>query len=209
MSLGLHRRAMGSVRLPAAFKRVNYVMNDATNGIVYIDTGVPAMENNTFFADAQLVDVDENSQTLWGGRKSAMSPEMGNQLSFTKSSGCVQFCVGVYALGPAHDRLRHSWKSECVEGVKRLYRDGALCVSLEPEGFTAGPNVYLFATNNSGAAMFGGGSLRLFSFRAWTDGVLVRDFVPCVRASDGAPGLYDLAGNAFYAPQGPGALTAG
>ena len=46
MSLGLHRRAMGSVRLPAAFKRVNYVMNDATNGIVYIDTGVPAMENS-------------------------------------------------------------------------------------------------------------------------------------------------------------------
>ena len=209
MSLLAHRRAMGGARLPAEYRRVNYVMNDATNGIAYIDTGVPVSEGNTFFADAQLADAEENSQTLWGGRLGAAPPLMGNQMSFSKSTGRVQFCVGAYVQGPVYDTGRHAWKSEGRGAQKRLYMDGALCASLESEDFAGGVNVYLFATNHNGAPAFGGGSLRLYGLRIWTDGTLVRDFVPCLRDLDGTAGLYDLVGKTFYAPQGEGVLTAG
>ena len=54
----------------------------------------------------------------------------------------------------------------------------------------------------------------LYWLKIWDNGVLVRDFVPCVRTVGGVEtvGLYDVRPNAvkhFYENGGTGALTAG
>ena len=58
-------------------------------------------------------------------------------------------------------------------------------------------------------------TMELYSLKIWDDGVLVRDFVPCVKVEGGVEtvGLYDLCANAekcFYENGGSGAaLVAG
>jgi hypothetical protein len=56
--------------------------------------------------------------------------------------------------------------------------------------------------------------MELYSLKIWDDGVLVRDFIPCVRTVGGVEtvGLYDVMPNAskcFYENGGSGVLVAG
>lgn len=41
-------------------------------------------------------------------------------------------------------------------------------------------------------------SMKLYYLKMWSDGVLVRDFVPCYRKADNVIWLYDLATDTFY-----------
>jgi hypothetical protein len=50
-------------------------------------------------------------------------------------------------------------------------------------------------------------SLRLYYLKMYTDGVLVRDFIPVQRSSDGAYGLLDRVTNRFFGNAGTGAFT--
>ena len=53
------------------------------------------------------------------------------------------------------------------------------------------------------------GVFQVFALTIRQDGTLVRDFIPCVRRSDGAPGLYDQVEGNFYGNSGTGQLLAG
>lgn len=50
-------------------------------------------------------------------------------------------------------------------------------------------------------------SMKLYYLRMWTNGALVRSFVPAKRNSDGAIGLYDRVTQAFYENAGTGTFT--
>lgn len=51
---------------------------------------------------------------------------------------------------------------------------------------------------------------RMYSFKIYDDGTLVRDFVPCKRDSDNTVGAYDIVNNVFYGSAKSGyAFTAG
>ena len=63
----------------------------------------------------------------------------------------------------------------------------------------------LFAGYNGGHK----GSWTLYSMQIKKDGVMVRDYVPARRESDGAVGLYDRATDVFYTNQGSGEFVAG
>ena len=59
-------------------------------------------------------------------------------------------------------------------------------------------NMYLFVLNNAGSLTKCVNPVKIFSFKIWQDGSLVRDFVPCINESTGKGGMYDLKGNTFY-----------
>ena len=48
-----------------------------------------------------------------------------------------------------------------------------------------------------------------YYIKVYRSGTLVRDYVPCVRNSDGVAGLYDMVGHKFYANAGSGSFKAG
>lgn len=50
---------------------------------------------------------------------------------------------------------------------------------------------------------------RMYSFRLWKNGELVRDYVPCEETESGEIGLYDLANNKFYGSSGSGTFVSG
>lgn len=54
-----------------------------------------------------------------------------------------------------------------------------------------------------------GSKMRLYSFKMWNGGTLVRDFIPCYRISDNVAGLYDFINGKFYQNSGTGSFVVG
>lgn len=71
--------------------------------------------------------------------------------------------------------------------------------------------------NTNPIAIFSGGtkadttksSIKLYSFKIYDDGILVRDFKPCYFENSGIRGLYDLVNNKVYYNEGTGEFLAG
>ena len=51
--------------------------------------------------------------------------------------------------------------------------------------------------------------MRLYALKMWTDSVLMRDFIPAKRKSDGMIGLYDLVSGTFFTDANGGNFTGG
>ena len=50
---------------------------------------------------------------------------------------------------------------------------------------------------------------KVFSAKIWDKNILVRNFIPCYRRSDGEIGMYDTVNNVFYTNQGSGTFLKG
>ena len=68
--------------------------------------------------------------------------------------------------------------------------------------------IYLFKQNANTTNLIGV-SIKLYSCQMYNNNILVRDYVPCYRKSDGVIGLYDLVNNTFYTNAGTGTFTKG
>ena len=194
-------------KLPEGYQEVEYIQNDGTENIQYIDTGIVTSENNSYETKVQLVHTNTTSQTVWGGRNSDINGSMqGNQLSFVKSSSTYQFVSGNSSVSS------QSWDNKLhliYANKNKLYIDNEEIYTASTEPIISQNNVYLFATNTTGTVGFGGGSLKMYYFKIWNNDTLVRDYIPCYRTSDGVIGLYDLVENKFYTNSGTGNFSKG
>ena len=68
------------------------------------------------------------------------------------------------------------------------------------------PTFYIF---NSHTEPTLGASMRLYYLKMYSNGVKVRDYIPCYRKSDNVAGLYDLVSKTFFTNQGTGVFTKG
>lgn len=80
--------------------------------------------------------------------------------------------------------------------------------------FSCPYSAYAFACHGAADEVQHPAAMELYSLKIWDDGVLVRDFVPCVKIEGNVRkvGLYDLSSNAskrFYENGGTGELVAG
>jgi hypothetical protein len=90
-------------------------------------------------------------------------------------------------------------------GTKNIYVDGEpYDVLNDPTGNGWGTSTW-YVFNSHGEPNLKS-SMRLYYFKMWTDGELVRDFVPTIRDSDNVAGLYDLVNDVFYENIGTGAF---
>lgn len=73
--------------------------------------------------------------------------------------------------------------------------------------------IYLFCRNEpdaaSNATVKYPSRIKIYSFKAYENELIVRDFVPCYRKSDGEAGLYELCENLFYPNDGTGEFVIG
>ena len=75
-------------------------------------------------------------------------------------------------------------------------------------------NIFIFANHNSQRGANNNpiqniGAMRLYRFKLYDNGEIVRDYVPCYRKTDNVIGLYDLVNSKFYTNKGTGAFTKG
>ena len=194
-----------SNNLPFEYQQVEYIESTGTQ---YIDTQVLS-ENNDLKFEIQYEIVKFSLQNQYVGIFGAYRSEQDNTTrliynSVTDTTGNALVYVNSIANGSAliDDTYRSTnivytdviekkhqttfYTSNAFDGVKEKsdlvngasYSDNIVI-------FNHSPNSHIYA------------SMKLYYFKIYDAGGLIRYFIPCYRKSDGEIGLYDVVGNKF------------
>lgn len=185
------------MELPSGFTQLAFI---GSTGTQYIDTGVMPNQDTRAVCDAQLTAVSGTVSFL-GQRYTSATQAFGwiSVNGSLRSYYNAQFTVVATA-----DTARHLYDKD--KNVTRI--DGETVHTADYAAFDGDFPLYLFAGNEQGTAgLFA--QARLYACKIYASGVLIRDFVPCRRHSDGAAGLYDMITGAFYGNSGTGSFEEG
>lgn len=178
-----------------------YVQYIESSGAQYIDTGVVGKTNITMYIGYKAL--ESADEYIIG------ATDGSNRMLINSTFGIVSlWAIGSHVEIGGHDEryLDAEWSNERF-GIKG--HSGTVWSTIpDPQSYSSGNNLYLFARNINGVAeRFA--KAQLMFLRIWQDGVLVRDFIPCYRKSDNVIGLYDTASKAFFTNAGTGAFIKG
>ena len=184
--------------LPANYTQVEYI-ESTTGGGQYIDTGYVPTANTRIVADLDSMARSQNWAVFFGvtGNDSASD---GVLLRYTNASDSP---INAWFCGDSGAKTGFSGKRLSAE-----LKSGSLALNGTANTFSSsgtpynGP-IYIFCGNNGGAA-WRHQAMKLYSFKIYEGNVLKRDFVPCIRNSDRAVGLYDTENGHFHANAGSG-----
>lgn len=203
---GLYLRYEAPVVLPAGYTWVRYI---AASGSQYIPTGVPARQQLKMEADFQYTGTAE--ATVLGGTGSATSVVyLGINPGNNYKSYYFRWASSWVNISWKTLTLRHKVSASMESGNIVITEDGEAVYtnSSTLSGTTAANDLTIFARNGSQYFFVG----RLYRMRIWDwldNGALIRDYIPAVRDSDDAVGLYELVQGQFCENAGSGTLTSG
>lgn len=192
-----------SVMVKELYTPLKYIESTGTQ---YIDTGYKPNTNTKIEIGAYTTDTT-NDKPLFGVRKSNgvdgflcwFNPQVAEQPGFAVGSMSNTYTSYGIATGVRYD----------VTLSNSLFTMNELSYPFDAQTFTSSYNLYLLALNKADVLddrLFYG---RLYYTRIYESDVLVRDYVPVKRVSDGAIGLYDRVSQTFYANAGTGKFIAG
>lgn len=187
----------------AKYAKVEYIESTGTQ---YIDTNYKAISENYRVKCRFEVESDGSGTVLFGGGASTdtitallQSPA---QVKFYVGSGSVSGATATFIQGAECDLECHA-----NNGTFAVTLNGATYEGSYSGAINKDYPLFIFANNISGAAsQFS--DIRLYEFKIYDNGTLVRDFVPVVR-QDGTAGLLDQVNEVFYANAGSGTFTVG
>lgn len=180
--------------LPAGFQRTEYLESTGTQ---YIDTGIPLSNENTVKTKIRILKV--NNSFFYGSRKSYMVDAFGlhrNYAPFGSDSG-----MNYVDLSAGTDYI-------VEQSQNGISINGELKKTYPVSTFTTPENCYLFYLRQEGGFYDSPSSARIYYFQVWDNGTLVRDFIPCLDASN-VPCMYDLVGKKPYYNAGTGSFSVG
>jgi hypothetical protein len=196
--------------LPAGYTQLAYIESSGTQ---YIDTGVVPQSNSRLVCDFQYTSlpasggVAENGWCAAGKRDALLFGIRGGNFSASACSPGGGSIVFVSTGVPA-DVDRHTVD---IQNSAMCFDGNSFATGTLGNTFTAKDNMYLFARHIGWSP--GGAdthcSMRIYSCQIYAGDTLVRDFVPAVRDSDVAVGLYDTENDVFFTNRGTGAFTYG
>ena len=178
-------------RLPAGYRECNYL--ESVDG-QYIDTGYkPNAETFNFEIKAYSKDANVVFFGASGSGTSRMRVTVGTDTSckFGYAAEAVTLTPKPY---PSTARII------ALSGTS-VTVDGASVGTITRITGTSTINLWLFAGSSNASrprAVF-------YYAKFWDGATLVRDFVPCLNASN-VPGMYDLVGGVFYQNAGTGSF---
>lgn len=203
---GLYFQYEPPVVLPGGYTLVQYI---AASGSQYIPTGVPARQQLKMEADFQYTGTAE--ATVLGGTGSATSVVyLGINPGNNYKSYYFRWASSWVNISWKTLTLRHKVSASMESGNIVITEDGETVYtnSSTLSGTTAANDLTIFARNGSQYFFVG----RLYRMRIWDwldNGALIRDYIPAVRDSDDAVGLYELVQGQFCENAGSGTLTSG
>lgn len=194
--------ALGS-RLPAGYTEVEYIQS---NGAQYIDTEIKATKALEVRVDVSVLSLSPTSTTFFGTFGSGSAGTGTVQFrALTAQTNTLRFLIHGATINKVLTVGRH------LIGIDALSQSVIYDSSITK--YSPGNNlynnlpVYLFAYNSYGNVS-GGSSIKMYSCQMIDNGVLVRDFVPCINSA-GEAGLYDMIESKFYGNLGANEFTAG
>ncbi|NLT10684.1 MAG: hypothetical protein GXY08_14485 [Ruminococcus sp.] len=193
------RKLFADDPLPKEYSRVEYLRSTGTQ---YINTGLRFDTSDYSYEVDCVLDNENNNQmfgmkyaydhavTVWGG-KYDICDSSSSIVETTISAG--ERCV-----------FTIDKPSKTITAVS-----GSTVFSHTFTGdFSPGSSVYpviLFAYWTSWSDTLSGyGKGKIYSFRFFKAGALAIDLVPCIRVTDGKPGMYDFVSGNFFTNSGTG-----
>jgi len=183
--------------LPAGYTALEYIQSTGTQ---YIDTGWKVTQPNIAY-DLRYQITDSSNQRIAGCQAPGYSNGatlMGNGWTFANKIKNEVFSA---------DTNVHSAQFVCSNNECTYTRDAE----------TMSATLGTFVQNDVNFALFGilmgerpssYAQVKIYHFKIYDNGVLVRDFIPAKNSSN-VVGMYDTVNNVFYQNAGTGTFTAG
>lgn len=198
-------------RLPAGYTEVEYI--EAT-GTQYIDTGITGQNGLSVEFNFEVLGMLSTDNSTVIGCTNGSNQRMYLTLNKTQTPYIYELgASSYYVLNEAAEignlrqkyNINISWTKAksvlTVDGVAKITLSNTLAFD------NNNTNMYIFA-RNKGTSVDKYTYARLYDMKMWTNGTLVRDFIP-VKFRDGTVGMFDLVTNAFFKNKGTGSFTAG
>ena len=183
--------------VPATYQQLEYI--EAT-GTQYIDTGFKPNSDTklefkiNFQGSGHFLAYDKNNR--YGFYYD------GNNFRYDRQT--LATTIGAFNAGV-------DWYIEEYKGVKIGTSPNSLTTyATDTTSFSVNQNFCLFAmcyNTDNNPSWFS--KAKLYYFRMYNNGTLIRDFIPCYRISDGVIGMYDVVGKIFYTNKGTGSFVKG
>ena len=189
----------GGTVLPSGYTQKQYL---EASGTQYIDTGIKAQGG--CYAEVEFE--FSSSVSGWHSIISGENANVNKSFKFFHNGmthGTVQNGSNYYDFSKSF-QINQKYKA-CVSNG--LVIDGEFFQKFNKSTFTSNNNIALFANITGSATVEAYFTGRIYSCKMWIGGVITRDFIPCVRDSDDAAGMYDIVNDVFYANAGTGSFV--
>ena len=189
----------GSSRVPIGYTEVEYVQNTGTS---YFNTNFTPNQDTRVVCDMQLVTAS-NFPRLWGA--GAWNSANGLMIDYDPNQFQVSWLGNAswtnYSAYPTSTSYnRHTYDLN----KNYMYIDEALVGSNTYTTRTASDPIGVFTYIGSGrpssSSYWGQEHFKgkMYSFKVYDNGTLVRDLVPCIKDSGNTVGAYDIVNDVFY-----------
>ena len=171
------------------------------SGTQYIDTGVNQTLKGTI--DCKFEQVEVSNNYLFGGTQNESSMMYNGLYSWNVLE--YNYQTVTYTGSTIVEMTQRLSGSNTIITINGTTTTVATGTSLSNTN-----RIYLFASWSWGNDVIRYyTAVRCYYFKMYENNVLVRDFVPCIRDSDGVAGMYDLVGEKFYTNAGSGTFSTG
>lgn len=175
-----------------------------SSGTQYIDTLFKHNQNTRYIIDYDLLS-HVDWYNLFGSNGGAKGT---NKLMFVglnnSSKYYAHYGSGSYGNFNVTTTGRHT-----IDFNKNVLKIDDVSYTYSSQTFTSEYNCIIFGATGYSGKPSGFTSMKLYSFKVYDNGTLVRDFVPAKRNSDNAIGLFDNINKKFYGNAGTGTFIAG
>ena len=193
------------VGLPSTYQ---YVTDIELTGTQYINTNYPLWKNSQWKIEYLYTltehynynnmfgfnDVTDTNNEIWSDSNGDYYVRVGG---IAKTKIATLNVNSLYKI--THDNTGDNLVTTIEDPV------GNDIVSTLAKASTSSTNVLAFGHRSGGYYLKG----KIQSLKMWSDGDLVRNYVPCYRKSDNVIGLYDTVNNVFYTNAGTGTFNKG
>ena len=186
-------------RLPVGYTEVEYIENTGTS---YLNTNFVPNQDTRVVCDMQMVTAS-NYPRLWGA--GAWNSATGLMIDYDPNQFQVSWLgktswtnYSAYPTSTSYNRHTYDLNKNY------MYIDEALVGSNTYTTRTASDPIGVFTYIGSGrpssSSYWGQEHFKgkMYSFKVYDNGTLVRDLVPCIKDSDNTVGAYDIVNDVFY-----------
>lgn len=189
--------------LPYSYERIEYIKS---NGSSYLDTGIYG--SDTLDIEISCIIVERSSNLFFIASRT--NPYLNTYSLVFASPYVYRFDYGtkLNEISPANYDYVNKITLKKL-GLK-VYLNNKLILELPTTKFKTPSTLLIFGVLTNGVvniAPLNGG--KIYFLRMTENGILVRDFIPVKRKSDGMIGMYDLVGRKFYTSPNGVAFTGG
>lgn len=187
-----------TMKLISSYERIEYI---ESNGSSYIDTGI-------YGSDSLDIEISLSSIGNTGffliSRESNLKRTYGVIFEQVKSKLRFDYYNNINYLGVFVNKRVTIMKSGFV-----IYVNNVAIQGLSENKFTTPSTLLMFGILQNGAVNSSPAGSKIYFLKMKENGMLVRDFIPVKRKSDGVIGMYDLVGRKFYTSPNGVAFTGG